>query len=112
VNDADVLLPFSPNRRSVRTQSARAHRRNKISEKMVKTYLRYVHEEAFGIVSSSKAPTITDASGKFAFAPAIHEVFFSCLSFLCVNTTNFPWLNLSGSRMGFEARRTREVHDS
>jgi hypothetical protein len=41
-------------------------------------------------VSSSKAPTITDASGKFAFAPAIHEVFlfFRLLSFSQTQVTS------------------------
>ena len=41
---------------------------------MNKSYLRYVHEEAFGIVTSAKAPTVVDASGKFAYTPGIHEV--------------------------------------
>ena len=41
---------------------------------MVKTYLRYVHEEAFGLVASPRAPTVTDGTGKFAYAPGIHEV--------------------------------------
>lgn len=39
-----------------------------------KTYLRYVHEEAFGLVASARAPTVVDTSGNFAFAPGIHEV--------------------------------------
>ena len=43
-------------------------------KRMVKTYLRYVHEEAFGIVTSARAPTIVDPSGKFAYSPGIHEV--------------------------------------
>ena len=44
---------------------------------MKKTYLRYVHEEAFGIVSSARAPVVTDVTGKFAYAPGIHEVLAS-----------------------------------
>ena len=39
-----------------------------------KTYLRYVHDAAFGVIASSRAPTIADASGQIAFAPAVHEV--------------------------------------
>ena len=46
---------------------------------MVKTYLRYVHEEAFGIVNSARAPTVVDASGKYAFSPGIHEVLLAVL---------------------------------
>ena len=41
---------------------------------MEKTYLRYVHEAAFGVIASSRAPTIADATGQVAFAPAVHEV--------------------------------------
>jgi hypothetical protein len=91
VNDADVLLlPFFPTVNACARTARALIAETKISEKMVKTYLRYVHEEAFGIVSSSKAPTITDASGKFAFAPAIHEVFlfFRLLSFSQTQVTS------------------------
>ena len=41
---------------------------------ITKTYLRYVHDSAFGIIASARTATVTDASGHFAFAPAIHEV--------------------------------------
>ena len=35
------------------------------------TYLRYVHDAAFGVIASSRAPTTADASGQIAFAPAM-----------------------------------------
>ena len=37
-----------------------------------KSYLRYVHEEAFGLIASARAPVVTD--GRVAFCPAVHEV--------------------------------------
>ena len=40
----------------------------------MKTYLRYVHEEAFGLVCTPRAPVIADGAGKLAFAAGVHEV--------------------------------------
>ena len=40
----------------------------------MKTYLRYVHEEAFGLVASQRAPVVADGAGKLAFAAGVHEV--------------------------------------
>jgi U3 small nucleolar RNA-associated protein 12 len=41
---------------------------------MVKTYLRYIHEEAFGVIASPRSATVSEPSGKFAYSPGIHEV--------------------------------------
>lgn len=41
---------------------------------MMKTYLRYVHEEMFGVVTSPKPCCVVDHSHKIVFCPAVHEV--------------------------------------